>query len=441
MQINIDEIQAQVRKQANLLRHRAGYKVLKIAIAVPWFGAEIHGGAETHAFEMARALAKHCHVTVFTTTQHHANSAKKHREGEEQDGNLRIQRFDAAPEPADLQAACIRISRAKDPRDISQEDAKIFSQNTYSPDMMRWLWCREKDYHAIIFLPYLYSPALLGVSMLKKKAWLMPCLHKEPWALLPQVADAFANAGKVLFLSEGERDVAVEMFGPGILEKSLIVGAGIAHIQHFNDSPQKGAYALVLGRKNAHKGTTRIMQGWREFRRRYPNSKLKLVFAGHGEIPGNLAGAIDLGPVREEVKQALLSGCKMLLSPSTSESYSRVIYEAWLHQKPVAVRSDCKATQLAVSASGGGWTAESAIEWAELFYRLSKARKPALDRMGGKGRAYAETYACWGRTVNLILDEAMKSTQVDNPTEKKLGSELQVGEDVKGKSQALAFGG
>ncbi|MDP9003708.1 MAG: glycosyltransferase, partial [Verrucomicrobiota bacterium] len=114
-------------------------------------------------------------------------------------------------------------------------------------------------------------------------------------------------------------------------------------------------------------------------------------------LTGN--GALDLGLVSDEQKEALLRDCAALVQPSANESFSRVMMEAWLHGKPVAVHSDCLATAVAVREADGGWSARDETDWAKFFVEFERAGEEELTRLGENGRSYAQLMADWDRVM------------------------------------------
>ena len=104
------------------------------------------------------------------------------------------------------------------------------------------------------------------------------------------------------------------------------------------------------------------MRAFTVYRQHHPFSNLKLVIVGERRGPSfGDAGKdiIDLGPVDEDQKAALLAHCRALAQPSLKESYSRVMMEAWLHGRPVLANSQCRATATAVKGCEGGMLAST----------------------------------------------------------------------------------
>ncbi|MEJ7615629.1 MAG: glycosyltransferase [Pyrinomonadaceae bacterium] len=161
-------------------------------------------------------------------------------------------------------------------------------------------------------------------------------------------------------------------------------------------------FVLCLGRKDATKNTDLLVKAYRRFREAHIESTLELILAGGGQHPfaPDIEGVVDLGLVTDEEKAALLAECLALFQPSRNESYSRVMMEAWHYGRPVGVHRGCLATTVAVEEAGGGWTAETEEEWAELFARVDAEQAPSLNQRGERGRTYARVHANWETVID-----------------------------------------
>ncbi|GAB4332627.1 MAG: hypothetical protein Kow0089_00620 [Desulfobulbaceae bacterium] len=394
-----------------------------VGIVIPWFGAELKGGAEQLAWQVANRLADRGWPVEVLTTCCRAFledwSVNHLRPGRERLGNLVVRRFKVDKRNAALFNAAnshgLAVEQARlrpgiNPFTFGTDDAFV-AENINSSALERYLRRKRNRYHCFVFLPYLYGIVLNGLPLVADKAWLQPCLHDECYAYLPQVERIMRECRGILYNSLGEERLAWNLFGPGIQRKGAVVGVGIESFErHFESLPERvgpidtgrDAYVLCLGRRDLTKNTGHLVAAYKTFRKDHPDSTLKLVLAGPGEEDFGLPslGVHDLGLVSEEEKEALLAGCLALFQPSRNESYSRVIMEAWYYQRPVAAHRECLATAMAVEAANGGWLAADREEWAALFARLEKSDETELSGMGGRGRAYAERFASW----NAVID-------------------------------------
>lgn len=412
---------------------------MKLAVVIPWFGRELKGGAEQQAWQIAARLAARGHeIEVLTTccrshqddwsTNHLAAGLTREPEG------FSIRRFPVVErDRASFDRVCgFLLSLA--PNDLKPgiepvvtEDAAIFANELIkSPKLLRFLSDHHWNYDWVLFLPYLYGPILHGISIVGKRAAFQPCLHDEAYAYLPQVAEAFRRCGKLLFNSDGEQELAMRLFGPGVWQKSVVVGEGVEtsgeEITGRNGSHDRSVadpYVFYLGRREAGKNVPLIVNAFRRFRAARPNSKLRLLLAGNGRVElDDQTGAEDLGLVSEEQKDRLLRECVALFQPSQNESFSRVMMEAWMHGRPVAAHSACLATAVAVERSRGGWIAGSENEWAALFTEVARMPAYKLAELGARGQEYARELANWDRVMERY-EESLKPATLPPPKAEK----------------------
>ncbi len=391
-----------------------------IALVIPWFGRDLKGGAEQQAWQIATRLAARGHLVEVLTTccrsffddwaENHLPTGETFEEG------LMLRRFpvgvrdrpafdDLNRELLDLPRRCLLPGVSP----VESERAALWtSENINSPLLENYLSRHQDDYQAFIFLPYLYGVILRGLPLVADRAWLQPCLHDEAYAYLPDVAHLFSQARGLLFNSAGEMQLAARLYGPMIWSKGAVVGEGIELetlvADHQADLPPALAhrrFVLCLGRRDAGKGVDRLIAAFQIFRQAHPASALCLALAGPGEGSYNdpAHGVLDLGLVSAAEKAALLHRCLALCQPSTHESFSRVLFEAWACGKPVVAHRDCLATAMAVQASQGGWIAGTEAEWAARIADIDAGDPAELAAAGVQGCDYARDMADWDRVM------------------------------------------
>ena len=406
---------------------------MKLAVVIPWFGRDLKGGAEQHAWQIAKLLATRGHALDVLTTccrSHQDDWETNHLPAGEtvEPEGFTVHRFPVgARERAAFNRVCADLLSRPSAAlkcgvpPVPPKESKIFVDELIkSQALLAYLAAERETYDWFIFLPYLYGPILHGIRIVGDRAALQPCLHDEAYAYLPEIADAFYTAGRLLFNSEGEQELALRLFGPGIAEKSHLVGGGVetASLSIPKESAPNGAasagrYVLYLGRKDPGKNVPLLLRAFRRFRAQRPNSDLRLLLAGHGAIELEVqdAGAVeDLGVVEDGRKEELLHECAALFQPSQNESLSRVILEAWMHGKPVAAHRACLATAVAVERAEGGWIGDSEEEWAALFGEVHRSTPDALAKLGARGRRYAEELGDWNRVVERY-ERALQPTK------------------------------
>jgi glycosyltransferase involved in cell wall biosynthesis len=389
---------------------------MKLGIVIPWFGRDLKGGAEQHAWQIASRLAARSHaVEVLTTcckshqddweTNHLPKGLTSEPEG------FKVRRFPVAKrERARFDVVCRRLLEIDSARlqpgvsPVPKADSEIFTRELIkAPELLDFISIHAENYDRFILLPYLYGPVLDAIGVVGSRGALIPCLHDEPYAYLPEVAAAIYQVGSLLFISEGEQELAYRLFGGGIAHKSTFVGAGVEHgpaANSIHGTAGNGKFLLYLGRKDPGKNVPLLLNAFGRFRAVRPNSTLRLVLAGPGETGLMPPQTVDSGIVSAQQKSTLLRGCIALVQPSRNESFSRVMMEAWFHGKPVAVHARCAATAVPVRNHRGGWVADSEDDWARLFVNLDRMAETELQTLGQNGKRYATVAADW----EIVMD-------------------------------------
>jgi hypothetical protein len=223
-------------RQTRSLNGNRSPATARVAIVTPWFGPDLRGGAEQQSWQLANQLTASGHVVDVLTTccagfnENWASNAL--RAGSQRRGLLTIRRFRV--DKRDWRAfervnailtslGLVELRRGVSP--VSDEDARLFyGNNINSQALYAYLTAEGHSYSHILFLPYLYGPTLFGLPLVAERAYLQPCLHNEAYAYLPRVAEVVHAAKGILLNSEGEYELALRLFGPGIVKKSIVVG-------------------------------------------------------------------------------------------------------------------------------------------------------------------------------------------------------------------------
>ncbi|HHB75957.1 MAG TPA: glycosyltransferase [Desulfobulbus sp.] len=238
----------------------------------------------------------------------------------------------------------------------------------------------------------------------------------------------------ILYNSAGEARLARTLYGPGIQDKEVVVGVGVETAGTMQENVHQigplamdeDRFILCLGRRDVHKNTLFLAETFAAYKEKYPDSSLQLALAGPGDGTfGDIhPDVVDLGLVSEEEKEALLAHCLALFHPSENESYSRVIMEAWFHERPVAVHRNCLATAMAVQTAGGGWLAGEQSEWIDLFAQIDILAEEKMHILGMMGKEYARQYAVWDRVIDRyeqVLDLTNKTDDGPGVVQKEKG--------------------
>ena len=388
-----------------------------IAFVCPWYGADLTGGAESHTREVATRLAARGHdVHVLTTCSPSFQgnwSENFHKPGQTKLDGVTVHRFevdgrnDIAFDVTNQYLLSQTLGSTPETTALEKAHSDIFfRENINSRALQSYISDNVDEFKYFVFIPYLYGTSIFGARSCPGKAILNPCLHDEVYAYLPEVAEMFGQAAHVLCLSDGEKQLAINLYGPAIAAKITVVGAGVESdssdtAQAEIDDPPSN-FLLCLGRRDPGKGLNLLIESWRTFKSRNGDSSLELILAGPGSSDYGApdCAARDMGLVDGATKRWLLENCRALVQPSPNESYSRVLMEAWLAGRPALVNSGCLATARAMALASGGWAAGSEDEWCAALEQIDKAGQEELHRLGQQGAAYAEKYANWDRVID-----------------------------------------
>ncbi|HYW54541.1 MAG TPA: glycosyltransferase [Dongiaceae bacterium] len=394
----------------------------RVAVVTPWFGADLTGGAERLAYQVAHGLAERGHtIEVFATCARGFASdwgVDAHQPGARDENGVLVRRFpvDARAANAFDRANEILLTRplsyyrertaAIEP-DVAHDFIGSGINSTAAVDALR---ARLAEFDCVLVMPYPYGLPLAAVAAAGARAMFQPCLHDEPYAFLPEVENAFRRAGALVFNTPAERSLAYRLYGPSIALKSTLVGHWVEResqpprlpprVRGFR--PADHRYVLYLGRRDASKNVDLLVESFARFRRNCRMLTLELVLVGPGRRSYGDArhGIRDLGLVDDAQKAALLAHAMAIVQPSVNESFSRTVMEGWNAGKPVAVNGRCPATADAVRESGGGWLATSKGEWSALFEQIDRMPPAQRELIGARGMRYAEEHTARERVLD-----------------------------------------
>ncbi len=379
---------------------------MKLAFVIPRYGAEIVGGAET----LARSFAEHLpsdrfEVEVLTTCALDHHTWKNVRQpGVERQGELTIRRFAVSPRNVEqFLAVQEQISAGFDvglDNELAWAAGSVNSEELYG-----FLESESGRYDALLFLPYLFGTTLLGTQVDPSRSVLIPCVHDESFAYTRVVAHLFRSVRGILFNSVPERSLARRLFGVSC--NAPVVGLGFdvpepldGQVDAFRARYKlDGDYLLYFGRKEGGKNLALLLEGYRACDG--AGERLRLVVAGDGSIDpeSKPPGVLDLPRLNELDKRSACAGALALCQPSTNESFSIVIMEAWLEGTPVLVNSRCAVTRHHVCEADGGLHFSNAAELAAQVRYLQEHRAEAAQ-IGQQGREYVRQRYSWNQVLS-----------------------------------------
>lgn len=383
----------------------------KIAFVTPWYGEDISGGAEAEL----RGLVHHLsdagvELEVLTTCVRDFRSdwsVDYHPVGSSICAGIPVRRFPVRPR--DTVAFDKVNAKLMQNQSVRHEEEQIYQEEMVnSPQLYHFISQNKDRYKLFIFIPYMFGTTYYGVRECYEKAVLIPCLHDESYAYMDIFKKSFPKLAGMIFHSDPERILAERIYGVRG-DRFQNLGEGVD--TDFCGSPQrfrskyrlKAPFLLYAGRKDSGKKVDVLIQCFLAYKKRNP-SELKLVLIGGGniEFPKN-SDVIDLGFVPVQDKHDAYAAASVFCNPSQFESFSLVIMESWLAERPVLVNGGCAVTTDFVRKSNGGLYYQNYLEFEKcLQYLLTNT--DIARQMGKNGRDFVLENFAWDIIVKKYMD-------------------------------------
>jgi glycosyltransferase involved in cell wall biosynthesis len=393
----------------------------KFAFVLPRYFEGIAGGAETLMGNLAQQLHKRGdHVELWATC------AKDNRTWENDfapgvthvDG-ITLRRFSVDPRNLDV---WVPLQLAlHDEQTLSVDDQlEWMAESVNSKALYEHIERHSQDFDAVFFGPYLFGTTFWGSLIEPRKSILIPCLHDETYAYQEAIASMFRQVKGCLFNAEPEMELARSLYGdiPGD-----VVGMGfeppsaedVASLSPYFD--ESFPYILYLGRKETGKNVHVLLDEFVEAKNAGLIAKeVKLAILGGGSFSDlhrqellARKDIIDLPHLSERDKQRLLRHALFLCQPSTNESFSIVIMEAWMVGTPVVVHGECAVTRHHVEVSGGGlyFTSAEDLGGVTEYFLSNSERRVAHAQAGAE---YVAREYSWSAVLSRF-DRVVSSLQ------------------------------
>lgn len=302
----------------------------------------------------------------------------------------------------------------------TEEQLTWMAESVNSQPLYAYLVKNQSSFDLIFFGPYLFGTTFWGSMLSPKRSVLIPCLHDEAYAYLDVTAAMFRQVRGCLFNAEPEMHLARSLYGeiPG-----EVVGMGFeppsrSYVEALEPFFSDGLpYILYLGRKETGKNVQVLIDYFCSAKDdgAIP-ADVRLVILGGGSFEDlHRAGAlqrgdvVDLPHLGEREKQRLLRHALYLCQPSTNESFSIVMMEAWMAGTPVVVHGKCPVTRHHVVQSRGGLYFASSQDLAavtDYYLTNSEARRAHAE----SGRRYVEREYSWSAVLDRF-DRAVSELQ------------------------------
>lgn len=383
-----------------------------LAFVVPWYGDDIPGGAE----HLCRSYVRHLNkagiaVEVITTcvkefnsnwnkNRYPARTVEKH--------GIKIHRFPVRHRDGH-QFDTVNFKLLNNLSVTAYEEQVFFYESIRSEKMEQFLAREGHKYH-LIFMPYCFGTTFEGLRQVNYRAFLLPCLHNERYAMLRGARKMHESVSGLIFNSKSEQELAASLYTIGRLPQ-IVLGMGVEADGAADPKPFRRKYGVnrpylvCVGRKDVTKNTHVLVGYFSQYLESNPDSELDLVLIGRGdvEVPAKISNRVhNPGYVSEEMKHSALAGAEVLVQPSARESFSIVLMEAWLAGTPVAVNEYCTVGVEHCRRSNGGLYFGNYVEFEEVV-KLLTTDKGLAGRLAANGMNYIQEHYSWDRLVDGLV--------------------------------------
>jgi glycosyltransferase involved in cell wall biosynthesis len=384
---------------------------MKFCFVPPRYFDGIAGGAETLMGGLAHALqARGDSVEIFTTcAKDNRTWANEFEAGESVVNGIKVTRFEV--DERDLERWIPIQCALHEGSQVSADDQLTWmSESVNSKALYAHIAQRSGEFDAFFFGPYLFGTTFWGSLIAPEKSILIPCLHDESYAYQEVIASMFRQVRGCLFNAEPEMYLARSLYGdiPGGVAGMGFEAPTAQYVESLSPYFEEHfPYILYLGRKETGKNVHRLIDYFCAAKDGgLIPSEVKLAILGGGSFSDlhrpeavSRGDVIDLPHLSEVEKQRLLRHALYLCQPSTNESFSIVLMEAWMVGTPVAVHGECAVTRHHVVKSGGGLYFSSASDLAGVTQHL--LHDPQTRRRHAElGRRYVEQEYSWSAVLD-----------------------------------------
>jgi glycosyltransferase involved in cell wall biosynthesis len=393
-------------------------------LVTPWYGTFAGGGGRALS-TLADMLLKCGFPTTMLTTcsksPYQDWRAVSVPAGESEVNGVRVLRFPVDQSNPDLYHEA--VSARGRGEEVSEElQNAFFDLGLNSKELVRYVGTLPTD-AVIIAGTYFQSLVPSVINANPGRVVALPAFHDEPEFYWAPIGRLVKNARQILFLSDEEKDLAIRVYGTiggRKLVEAPVVGLGTElsevteralhdHRALENTVTQfnlPSEYLVYVGRVEPAKGLSYLMPWMISLnQRRIANgqSTIPLVLVGDGpaDVVPHSPFLIPLGYRSEEEKIAVIKFATALVNPSTLESFSYVVMEAWLTGTPVLVPKKCAVTSGHVDRCGGGFVFDDEHDFCGKVDILIV--REARDAMAKRGRQYVRGGFRWPDVMDRIL--------------------------------------
>ena len=387
---------------------------MRLGFVTPWYGDKIPGGAEMEL----RGIAKHLKASgidveiICTCIDKFTSDWNKdfHKPGLTEEGGLPVRRFKVRKRDTKGFDA-INLKLMQNEKVTAEEEKYFISEMVNSTDLCDYLKDHKDEYDLFVFIPYMFGTTYHGIKAAPEKSVLIPCLHDESYAYMDIYKEVFKDLAGMIYHANNEYELANRIYDLKDVDQAVL-GEGVDtefsyDAERFRREQKiEDPFILYAGRKDAGKNIYLLIDYFREYRKRHEDSRLKLVLIGGGEvkIPNDIRNeVIDLGFVDPQVKYDACAAALTLCQPSIHESFSLVLMESWLCERPALVHADCDVTRGFAQQSNSALYFKDYYEFEGCIDFYTRNEEMA-EKMGKTGRQFVLDNFTWDVIVRKYTE-------------------------------------
>ena len=382
----------------------------KIGFVIPWYGDTIPGGAEADMRNLAKNMVKRgMEVEVLSTCVREFTAdwnENYHAPGLTEEGGLKIRRF-PCERSCIYEYGEVNMKLMNGIRRLSDKNEYIYVNGSVnSPKLCAYMKEHKDEYRVFLLIPYLFGLTYHAAAAAPEKTILMPCFHDEAYAYMRCFRRQYSAIAGMTFHARPEMELAARLYDLRHMHTAVLGGGMDVDLTFDADRFRrkyniKEDFIIYAGRKDVGKNIYTLIRHFIRYRKER-GSNLKLLLLGGGDvcIPAEAQDYIlDLGFVPVQDKYDACAAALLLCQPSKNESFSIVIMESWLCERPVIVFEECAVTKnFAIESNGGLYFKDYADFAGAVDYirdHPEKAKQMALN-----GKQYVKEHFAWDVVVD-----------------------------------------
>ncbi len=389
----------------------------RIAIVSPRYGTEVNDGSARYARQLAERLVERYEVDVYTTKAVDANTWRNWYVRDTQSiKGVNVRRFSVVHEKAqnlDAYTEAYLNDMNEDNKSAAVERVCIEKYGPYAPDCVRYLLHHKQDYDVIIYIGWQHYLTVAGMPETAEKAILVPLITEDsPLYDFITYQQMFTMPRGFIFMTDEERmfvrgrfktqGIPCEVLGIGVNVPETTDIAAFLHKYHIRDP-----YIVYSGRVDEEKDCPMLFHYFEEYKRRNPDSNVKLVLMGkeYCRVPQH-DDILSLGYVSEDDKYNGIAGAEALVIPSQHENLPEALLSAMGLRVPVLVNGACETLKEHCVRSNGGLYYENFFEF-EGGLNMLLYRQDIRELMADNALRYVVHNHEW----DIILDKLIELTE------------------------------